>query len=263
MARTALMNVMIEAVRKASRGLTRDFGEISNLQVSVKGPGDFVTSADRRVEKILREELERVRPGYGFLGEETGEVAGSDQTHRWIVDPIDATTNFLHSNPVFAISVALERQGTIVAGVIYNPVTDELFTAERGGGVFMNDRRLRVANRSALADCMIGVALQQIGRGNHAQNLAEIGALMNEVSALRSIGCCSLSLAYVAAGRFDGYVERWISPWDCAAGILMVREAGGFVSDINGKDDMFGTGTVIAGNEVIRTKLFERLKKLG
>jgi myo-inositol-1(or 4)-monophosphatase len=263
MARTALMNVMVEAVRKASRGLTRDFGEVANLQVSVKGPGDFVTSADRRVEKVLREELERVRPGYGFLGEEGGEVVGSDQSHRWIVDPIDATTNFLHSNPVFAISVALERQGTLVAGVIYNPVTDELFTAERGGGAFMNDRRLRVANRSALADCLVGVSLQQIGRGNHAQNMAEIGALMNEVAGLRSIGCCSLSLAYVAAGRFDGYAERWISPWDCAAGVLMVREAGGFVSDYNGKDDMLGTGTVIAGNEVIQARLLDRMKKLG
>lgn len=255
MARSALLNVMVESVRKASKGLTRDFGEVANLQVSVKGPGDFVTSADRRVEKILREELERVRPGYGFLGEEEGETAGTDQTHRWILDPIDATTNFMHSIPVFAISLALERQGTLIAGVIYNPVADELFVAERGAGAFLNDRRLRVSARRKLEDSVVGVALQHIGRGDHAANMREVAGLMNEVSGLRSIGCCALSLAYVAAGRFDGYVERWIKPWDCAAGILMVREAGGFVSDYRGGDTMLASGSVIAGNEDIQKKL--------
>jgi len=261
MARSALMNVMVQAVMKAGRGLARDFGEVQNLQVSVKGPGDFVSQADLRAEQVLRAELERARPDYGFLLEEGGEVAGKDAQHRWIIDPLDGTTNFLHGFPHFAISVALERQGQLVAGVIFNPATDELYTAEKGAGAFLNDRRLRVAGRRNLTDSIIGCGVPHLGRGDHGRFLVQLRHVMGETVGIRRAGAASLDLAYVAAGRLDGYWEEWISPWDMAAGILLVREAGGFVSDLSGGADMFGRGDVVAGNEAIQKALLAAVNK--
>ncbi len=261
MARSALLNVMVEAVRKAARSLVRDFGEVENLQVSLKGPGDFVSAADRRSEDILRQELSRVRPGYGFLMEESGEIPGGDGQHRWIVDPLDGTTNFLHGIPIFAISLALERQGQLVAGVIYNPAADELYVAERGGGAFLNDRRLRVANRRELHDCVIGTGIPFIGRGDHRAYLKEQQLVMNETAGIRRCGAAAIDLAWVAAGRFDGFWESDLHPWDMAAGIVLIREAGGFVTDLSGRDRMLETGGISAGNETIHRKLLDVLAK--
>ncbi|MCY1704829.1 inositol monophosphatase family protein [Pannonibacter sp. SL95] len=260
MARTALLNVMVQAAMKAGRSLVRDFGEVENLQVSRKGPSDFVSAADRRAEEIIRNELTKARPGYGLLMEESGEVEGDDGQHRWIVDPLDGTTNFLHGIPLFAISIALERQGQIVAGVIFNPVMDELYTCERGRGVFMNDRRLRVATRNALPDCLIGTGLPFLGRGDHGRALKELRHVMPEVAGIRRCGAAALDLAFVASGRLDGFWEHGLNAWDMAAGLLMVREAGGFVCDVNGKDTMLESGSIVAGNEFVRAQLLKLLK---
>jgi myo-inositol-1(or 4)-monophosphatase len=255
MLRSALLNVMVAAARKAARGLKRDFGEIEHLQVSLKGPANFVSAADRRAEDTLRAELAKARPGYGFLGEEGGRLEGSDKTHCWIVDPLDGTTNFLHGIPHFAISIALERDRTIVAGIVYNPANEELFIAERGKGAFLNDQRLRVAARRRLADAVIACGLPHLGRGDLAQFRKEFGAVQEKVAGLRRFGAAALDLAWVAAGRLDAYWERNLSPWDMAAGLLLVREAGGFVTDLDGRDDMFGRAEIIAGNETILREL--------
>jgi myo-inositol-1(or 4)-monophosphatase len=255
MLRSALLNVMVAAARKAARGLKRDFGEIEHLQVSLKGPANFVSAADRRAEDTLRAELAKARPGYGFLGEEGGRQEGSDKTHCWIVDPLDGTTNFLHGIPHFAISIALERDRTIVAGIVYNPANEELFIAERGKGAFLNDQRLRVAARRRLADAVIACGLPHLGRGDLAQFRKEFGAVQEKVAGLRRFGAAALELAWVAAGRLDAYWERNLSPWDMAAGLLLVREAGGFVTDLDGRDDMFGRAEIIAGNETILREL--------
>lgn len=261
MARSALLNVMVDAVRKAARSLVRDFGEVENLQVSHKGPADFVSAADRKAEQILRDELLKARPTYSFLMEEGGVIEGTDGAHRWIIDPLDGTTNFLHGIPMFAISVALERNDQIVAGVIYNPIMDELYVAERGGGAFVNDRRLRVANRKALPDCVIGTGIPFLGHGDHARFVSEARVVMNEVAGIRRCGAASLDLAWVASGRLDGFWERDLKPWDIAAGILMIREAGGFVSDLDGRERMLETGSIIAGNEEIKRRLGAVLAK--
>ncbi|WP_234186480.1 inositol monophosphatase family protein [Shinella sp. NM-101] len=261
MARSALLNVMVQAAFKAGKSLARDFGEVQNLQVSLKGPGDYVSQADRKAEKLIREELMKARPTYGFLGEESEEITGTDGAHRWIVDPLDGTTNFLHGIPCFAISIALERNGEIVAAVVLNPATDELFTAERGGGAFLNDRRLRVAARKNLSDAVIGCGVPHLGRGNHGKFLIELRHVMGEVAGMRRLGSASLDLAYVAAGRFDGFWERDLSPWDIAAGILLIREAGGYASDLEGGTAMFDTGTVVCGNEYIHKALREVLHR--
>jgi myo-inositol-1(or 4)-monophosphatase len=261
MARSAILNVMVQAAMKAGRSLARDFGEVQNLQVSMKGPGDYVSQADRKAEDILFTELSKARPGYAFLMEERGVIEGDDGQHRWIVDPLDGTTNFLHGIPLFAISIALERQGQIVAGVIYNPAMDELYTAERGGGAFMNDRRLRVAGRTKLIDAVIGCGVPHLGRGQHGNFLVELRNVMAEVSGVRRLGAASLDLAYVAAGRMDGFWEFGLSAWDIAAGILLIREAGGFVSDFNGGQDMLDGGSVVTGNETIQRALLKTVKK--
>src|SRR5580704_1323126 len=261
MLRSALLNVMVKAAQKAARSLKRDFGEVERLQVSLKGPGNFVTAADRRAEEILREELARARPGYGFLGEEGGRHEGSDKTHCWIVDPLDGTTNFLHGIPQFAISIALEREGTVVAGVIYNPVTDELYTAERGSGAFLNDRRLRVAARQRLADAVVGCGLPHHGRGGLTEFRHELALVQDRVAGLRRFGAAALDLAWVASGRLDAFWERNLSPWDMAAGILIVREAGGFVTDLDGDEAMFAKGHIIAGNDTIHRDLLRILKE--
>lgn len=257
MARSAILNVMVQAALKAGKSLSRDFGEVQNLQVSIKGPSDFVSQADLKAEKIVHEELMKARPTYGFLGEEGGETIGTDGAHRWIVDPLDGTTNFLHGIPQFAVSIALERNGEIVAGVIFNPATDELYTAERGNGAFLNDRRIRVAARKVLSDCVIGCGVPHLGRGHHGKFLVELRHVMGEAAGLRRMGAASLDLAYVAAGRFDGFWETNLAPWDIAAGIVLIREAGGFVSNVTGAADMFGTGHVAAGNEYIHKALVE------
>ena len=263
MLRSALLNVMIKAARKAARTLKRDFGEVENLQVSLKGPANFVTAADRKAEAILRDELITARPGYGFLGEEGGRHEGSDKTHTWVVDPLDGTSNFVHGIPHFAISIALEREGTVVAGVIYNPANDDLFTAERGKGAFLNDTRLRVAARRRLADSVIGCGLPHLGRGDLALGAREIGAVQPKVAGLRRFGAASIDLAWVAAGRLDAYWERNLSPWDIAAGLIMVREAGGYVTDLDGKDPTPATADVLAGNETIHGEMLKVLKAAG
>jgi len=261
MLRSALLNVMIAAARKAGRGLKRDFGEIEHLQVSLKGPANFVSAADHRAEEILRAELAKARPGYGFLGEEGGRQEGSDKTHCWIVDPLDGTTNFLHGIPQFAISIALEREGTIVAGLVYNPANEELFVGERGKGAFLNDQRLRVAARRRLAEAVVACGLPHLGRGDLAQFRREFAAVQEKVAGLRRFGAAALDLAWVAAGRLDAYWERNLSPWDMAAGILLVREAGGFATDLDGRDDMFGKAEILAGNEVIQRELLTLVRR--
>ena len=249
---------MVGAARKAARGLTRDFGEVERLQVSLKGPANFVSAADRRAEEILRAELSKARSGYGFLGEESGRHEGSDKTHTWIVDPLDGTTNFLHGIPQFAISIGLQREGTVIAGLIYNPANEELYIAERGKGAFLNDQRLRVAGRRNLNECVIACGLPHIGRGDHDLSRLEMTEIQNKVAGLRRFGAASLDMAFIASGRLDGYWERNLQPWDMAAGQIIVRGAGGIVSGIEGDDDPLKTGSVICGNEFVQI-----LKPLG
>jgi myo-inositol-1(or 4)-monophosphatase len=260
MIRTPLMNVMTAAVIKAGRGLKRDFGEVANLQVSRKGPGDFVSAADRKAEQVLFEELSKARPGYGFVMEESGVVAGSDATHRWHIDPLDGTTNFLHGLPQFAISVALEREGQLVAGVVYNPVLDEMYIAEKGQGAFLNNQRLRVAVRGTLEEALICCGIPRIGRGDHPLFLREVAQVMARVAGIRRLGAAALDLAYVASGRLDAYWERGLQSWDVAAGIVLVREAGGFVTDLAGETATSATTDVLCGNEAMHGKLLTLLK---
>ncbi|MEM6461707.1 MAG: inositol monophosphatase family protein [Pseudomonadota bacterium] len=261
MARSALLNVMVQAAIKAGRSLSRDFGEVQNLQVSLKGPSDYVSQADRKAEEIVLGELSRARPTYSVLAEESGEIRGTDGQHRWIVDPLDGTTNFLHGIPLFAISIALERDGEIVCGVIYNPAMDELYTAERGKGAFLNDRRMRVAGRRNLADCVVGTGVPHLGRGQHNKYIEELRLVMGEVAGIRRLGAAALDLAYVAAGRLDAFWEEGLSAWDVAAGMIMIREAGGFVSDIGGGRRVFETNSILAGNERISQALVPFLKR--
>jgi len=209
---------------------------------------------------VLRAELTKARPGYCFLGEEGGRQEGPDKTHTWIVDPLDGTTNYLHGIPQFAVSIGLERDGVIVAGVVYNPVTDEMFTAEKGKGAFLNDRRLRVAARERLADAVVACALPHHGRGDLLQFRNELAAIQDKVAGLRRFGAAALDLAFVAAGRYDAYWERGLSPWDMAAGLLLVREAGGFVTDLNDRDMMMTTGDIIAGNPTMHREVLALLK---
>jgi len=255
--------VMIDAARKAARGLARDFGEVTELQVSKKGAADFVSAADLKAEQTLFDLLSKARPGYGFLMEERGVVEGTDKSHTWIVDPLDGTTNFLHGIPQFAISIGLQRDDTIIAGVIYNPANDELYIAERGKGAFLNDQRLRVAGRRQLDECVIACGLPHIGRGDHGLALKEMAALQNRIAGFRRFGAAALDLAFVAAGRLDGYWERNLKPWDIAAGLIMVREAGGTVSGIEGHDNALTTGNVVCGNEFVHGELVKILKPLG
>jgi myo-inositol-1(or 4)-monophosphatase len=256
------LNVMIAAARKAGRPLIRDFGELENLQISMKGPADFVTTADKRTEQILIEELTRARPGYAFLGEEGGIVEGRDRTHRFIIDPIDGTTNFMHGIPQFAISIALEREGQLVSGVVYNPVTDDLFTAEKGQGAFLNNKRLRVAARKEMGAAVIATGLPFMGKEGHARAVAEMGAVMNVTAGIRRMGAASLDLAYVAAGRFDGFWEHGLQPWDMAAGIVLLKEAGGVITDMQGGDQMMTNGQVVCANENLHPQLLKLLKSV-
>jgi myo-inositol-1(or 4)-monophosphatase len=257
---SALMNVMLGAARKAARSLARDFGEVEQLQVSLKGPANFVSAADHRAEEILHAELTRARPGYGLLMEERGETEGADRTHCFIVDPLDGTTNFLHGIPHFAVSIALEREGELVAGLIFNPVSHDTFSAERGKGAFLNDRRLRVAARSDLSAAIIGTGIPHSGRPSHELFLGELRTVMAASAGIRRLGAASLDLAWTAAGRLDGFWERNLRAWDIAAGIVVLREAGGYVTDADGKDRMLDNGSVVAGNETIHKHLLKLIK---
>ena len=245
---SANLNLMIKAARRAARGLVKDFREVENLQVSTKGPGDFVTRADRAAEKVIRDELMTARPNYGFVGEEGGTTEGEDPTRRWIVDPLDGTTNFLHGLPHWAISIALEHKGDIVASVVYDPAKDEMFVSEKGQGAWMNDRRLRVSGRRSMIEAIFATGVPFASRSGLGDTLADMARLMPVCAGVRRWGAASLDLAYVAAGRVDGFWERGLSPWDIAAGILLVREAGGFVEAITPEADLLASGNVVAGN---------------
>jgi len=255
---TALINVMDAAARKASRRLVRDFGEVEQLQVSRKGPGDFVTEADRRTEKILFEELQKARPGFGFLMEEGGAHEGDGSGERWIIDPIDGTTNFLHGIPHFAISIAAERDGELVAGIIYEPVRDELFWAEKGQGAYLNRRRIRVSERSTMADALLATGIPFGNRPGKKSFAAMLDSAMDRTAGVRRMGAASLDMAYVAAGRFEGFWETALQPWDIAAGIVIVREAGGMVSEIDGRSNMLHGTSVLAANQ----RLYDGIRKM-
>lgn len=260
MLRSPLITVMIAAARKAARSLVRDFGEVENLQVSLKGPSDFVSSADRRAEDLLYKELSKARPSFGFIMEERGKVAGSDSSQTWIVDPLDGTTNFLHGIPQFAISIAAMKDENIVAALVFNPVADELFVAERGRGGFLNERRLRVAGRRELSNSVVCCGIPHAGRGDPAKFRNELAAVQGKVAGVRRTGAAALDLAWIAAGRFDGFWERGLSAWDLAAGMLLVREAGGIVTDLDGELSVLEKGSVLAGNEFIHRDLLSAIK---
>lgn len=253
-----LINVMILAAEKAGKALIRDFGEIEQLQVSRKSLGDFVSTADTRAEKILVQELQKARPKFGFLLEESGVINGEESHTRWIIDPLDGTTNFLHGIPHFAISIGLETHGEIVAGVIFNPVTDELFWAEKGKGAFLNQRRLRVSGRRHLDEALLATGTPLGSRNNTKKFIDLIEIIMPVTAGLRRFGAAALDLAFVAAGRYEGYFEMNLKPWDIAAGIILVKEAGGYICDFNGDKNFLQNGNVIAGNEPI----FKELTKL-
>jgi len=249
------MTVMANAAYKASRGLIRDFGEVEQLQVSRKGPADFVSSADLKAEETLVEELRRSRPNFSFLLEEGGVVAGEDSSNRWIIDPLDGTTNFLHGNPHFSISIGLERDGKVFAGVIYDPLRDELFWAETGIGAFINSKRLRVSSRRNMSEALIGTGMPFKGRESHPEYPAMLDRVAGETAGIRRYGSAALDLAYVAAGRFDGFWEFALSPWDIAAGLVILREAGGIVSEVDGGDKMMESGDVLAANGLLHDDL--------
>ena len=254
-----LITVMINAARKASRAIRRDFGEVESLQVSQKGPANFVTRSDQRAEQTIREELLKARPQWSFLMEESGRIDGVDTGHCWIVDPIDGTTNFIHGIPHFAISIALRRADEIIAGIIYNPITDELFAAERGRGAYLNDRRMRVAARRDMHDAVIAGGIPHFGRGDHVQFRRELARVQARAAGIRQFGAAALDLAFVAAGRFDGYWERGLKAWDIAAGIVIVREAGGMAGDIDGAPDVLATGDIMAANSELYPRIAQEL----
>jgi myo-inositol-1(or 4)-monophosphatase len=251
MAGSANLNVMLKAARKAGRALLRDFGEVEQLQVSAKGPGDFVSRADRQAEATIRQMLMEARPTYGYLGEEEGAQAGEDPTRRWIVDPLDGTTNFLHGLPHWAVSIALEHKGQVVAGVVHDPVKDETFWAERGEGAWLNESRLRVSGRARLIESLFATGIPFAAKRTLPATLQDLARLMPECAGVRRFGSAALDLAYVAAGRYEGYWEREISPWDMAAGLVIVAEAGGLVAPIREGGRPLEDGEVIAANAVI------------
>jgi len=260
--RSPNLEVMVRAAAKAARHLVRDFGEVEQLQVSLKGPGDFVSAADQRAERIIREELQKARPEYGFLLEETGEIKAKDAASRWLVDPLDGTTNFLHGLPFWAISIALEQAGELVAGLIFDPLRDEMFTADKGNGAYVNDRRLRVSRRSDMSRALIGCGLPVQGWTGRSRGFTrQMDAVADQAGGLRRLGAASLDLAYVAAGRQDGFWEYGLKPWDMAAGIVILREAGGRLGRLEGDGDLLQEGTLVAGNGEIYGKLRHILER--
>ena len=252
---------MTAAAQKAGRKLARDFGEVEQLQVSKKGPADFVSTADRTAEKKLHYELSKARPKFGFLMEESGAIEGSDTSNRWIIDPLDGTTNFLHGIPHFAISIALERDGDIHAGVVYDPVYDQMYWAEKGQGAYLNGRRLRVSGRTSLDECLFATGIPFKGVRDHPLFLKQLEAIMAISAGVRRFGSAALDLAYVAAGRYDGFWETDLQPWDIAAGIVLVRESGGYVSEIDGKTGMLESGSILAANDQMHAPLKKILKQ--
>ena len=257
---SANINVIVKACRKAAKVLIRDFGEIENLQVSLKGPGDFVTLSDKNVEKILIEELQKARPSYSILSEEIGEIK-NDKEFKWIIDPIDGTSNFLHGIPHFGISVGLEHMEEIVCGIIYDPIKDEMFAAEKGNGSYMNNQRIRVSSRSKLKDCLIVTGGLKRNQKERDLALKEYDKFSSSVDIpVRKMGSASLDMAYVAAGRFDGMWQRNLNYWDIAAGIILIKEAGGFVTDFNGNDAYIEKKTILATNSRINKEMIEVLK---
>lgn len=259
--RSANINVMIKAARKAGRSLIHDFNEVEQLQVSTKGPADFVSNADFKAERILIDELQYARPDWGMLVEEQGEIIGKDGEHRWIIDPLDGTLNFLHSIPHFAISIGLERRGEIIAGGIYDPLRDEFFWAEKGRGCFLDSRRLRVSARKKMVESVFATGIPCANRKSREPWLDEAAVLMPQVAGIRRFGAASLDLAYVAAGRYEGFWERGLAPWDVAAGIIIVKEAGGIVSDFDSSNTMMSSGDIVAANPDMHTPLIRALRK--
>ena len=269
---STILSVMIKAAEKAGRSLTRDFGEIEHLQVSVKGPADFVSAADRRAEKIVIEELQYARPKFSILSEEAGFIQGTDEEHRFIIDPLDGTTNFLHGSPLFAVNIALEFQGELIAGVTHCPILNETFFAEKGFGCFVmgadaRERRLRVSSRKQLSDCLVNCNIPFLGRGNLPHFFAEMTQIAPEVSGVRSTGSTAIDLAWVAAGRTDGYWDLHLKPWDICAGIVQVKEAGGFLSDHAGEQNMMKNCHIVAGpqniQKALQGRLAQAIKKSG
>ncbi len=249
MSHSPVLTVMINAVRKAARGVQRDYGEVASLVVSQKGPGDFVTASDKKAEKLLREELAKARPTYGFLGEEEGGSKGQDPDHRFIIDPIDGTSNFMHALPYFALTVALERKGEIVVGVTYNPITDELFHSEKGQGAFLNNKRMRVSSRKTLPEALVSTNIPHMGQPKmHVEHRNQMAVLQARTMGLRVLGSTAIELAWVACGRLDAAWCDGLNAWDMAAGLLFIRESGGFVSALKSDGDPLHTGGYIAAN---------------
>ncbi|MDO6588834.1 inositol monophosphatase [Loktanella sp. D2R18] len=261
MAGSANLNVMMKTARKAGRALLKDFGEVEQLQVSAKGPGDFVSRADRTAEETIREELLHARPTYGFLGEEGKEIEGADPTRRWIVDPLDGTTNFLHGLPHWAVSIALEHKGQIVAGVVYDPAKDEMFYAEKGGGAWLNETRMRVSGRHRMIESIFATGLPFAGRADLPETLQDLARILPACAGVRRFGAAALDLAYVAAGRYDGFWERKLHIWDIAAGLIIAREAGAMIEPIRPDGDILADGEVICSNEPIFDSFAKVIRK--
>jgi myo-inositol-1(or 4)-monophosphatase len=255
------ISVMTDAAVKAAKSLRRDLGEIEMLQVSMKGPGDFVSAADRRAEKIIRDALMKARPTYGLVMEESGVVEGTDGAHRWHIDPLDGTTNFLHGIPQFCVSIGLERDGDFVAGVVYDPAKDEMFVGERGKGAYMNNRRIRVAGRRDFNLALIGFATPHLGKSGHLNFLKELAAVMARAAATRRLGAAALDIAYVACGRYDAFWQRGLSSWDFGAASVLVREAGGIFTALDGKKTLADASDVICGNETMHGELAKIIAK--
>ncbi len=255
---SANLNLMIKAARKAGRSLVKDFREVENLQVSMKGAGDFVSRADIAAEKIIKDELLSARPNYGWVGEESDAEEGADPTRRWIVDPLDGTTNFLHGLPHWAVSIGLEHKGEVVAGVIFDPAKDEMFIAEKGNGAWMNETRLRVSGRTRMIEALFATGLPFGGRADLPETIRDLGRLLPACSGVRRWGAAALDMAYVAAGRLDGYWERGLHSWDVAAGIVILREAGGLVEPLSPGGDMLEDGQLICANE----KIFDQFARV-
>ena len=248
---SANLNIMIKAARRAGRALVKDFREVENLQVSMKGAGDFVSRADTTAEEMIKEDLMGARPTYGWLAEEGGGEDGQDPTRRWIVDPLDGTTNFLHGLPHWAISIALEHKGQVVAGVVFDPAKDELFFAEKGAGAWMNDSRLRVSGRTRMIESIFATGVPFGGRADLPDTLRDVARIAPGCAGIRRWGSAALDMAYVAAGRYDGYWERRLNAWDLAAGLVILREAGGLAEAINATGNILDDGTVVCANEAL------------
>ena len=257
---SGLFTVIERAARKAASRLRRDFNEVQNLQVSRKGPADFVSMADQRTEQTLHEELSKARPDWGFLMEERGEIAGDPTKPRFIIDPLDGTSNFLHGIPHFAISIAVEEplpsgKREVTTALVYQPLTDESFWAEKGRGAWHTDQRLRVSSRREMSEALIATGIPFLGHGDFQQWSRIFGAVAPQVAGIRRFGSAALDLAWVAAGRYDGYWEAGLKPWDVAAGVLLVKEAGGFVTDFRGGDRAMERNEFLAANDGLHSKL--------